>query len=205
MTVKTFFGRGFASNAYLVLSDDGTHALIVDPSLSVGEARRRLMSELPVIDAIVLTHAHFDHMLALDGWIRETGAPVFVSAADAPALQDANISLFLPFLGEDRTFPAASRLLYDGDTVAVGKERLTVLHTPGHTPGSIVLRGDGFLLTGDTVFEGGGYGRTDFPGGSMGELVTSLRRIFSLDGEYTLYPGHGDNTTLTREKRMHRL
>ncbi len=205
MTVKTFLGRGFASNAYLVVSDDGEHAVIVDPSLSVAEMKRRMGDTLPVIDAIVLTHAHFDHMLALDGWLRETGAPVLVGKEDAAALSDPKRSLFMLFLGEDRTFPAPDRCLSDGDLISLSGENLQVMHTPGHTEGSIILIGNGFILSGDTVFSGGGYGRTDFPGGNACSLEESLRRIFSLEGEYMLYPGHGLKSTLKGEKNAHHM
>ena len=191
MRVTNLYPGSYASNCYLVESDG--EAILIDPSIPVGDALR-LLGTLPRITAILLTHGHFDHTLALDGWRTHTGAPLAIHEADAPMLTDARLSCYRTFLGSDVTFAPPERLLHEGDTVSVGNESLTVLSVPGHTPGSIALLGDGRLFTGDTLFAEGGYGRTDLPGGDSRALVASLRRLLSLPGEYRILPGHGEAT-----------
>ena len=194
MRVTNLYPGSYASNCYLI--ESGGEAVLIDPSVSVADALRRLGS-LPRIKTIVLTHGHFDHTLTLAEWRSHTGAPVAIHRADAPMLADARLSCYRQFLGEDVTFAPPERLLDEGDGVAVGEETLTVLSVPGHTPGSIALGGDDLLFTGDTLFADGGYGRTDLPGGNPRDLVTSLRRLLSFPGHYRVLPGHGDTTDIT--------
>lgn len=200
MRVTLFADGTYASNSYLLQDDAGGGAVLVDPSLPPSFLRRK-MPELPPITLLLLTHGHFDHMLALREWHAE-GIPLAIHTADAPALTDATRSCFLQFMGEDITFPPPERLLKEGDTVAVGKEWLTVLSTPGHTPGSAVFLASGVMLSGDTLFAGGGYGRYDLPYGDGQALFASLDRLLRLEGEYTVYAGHGAATTLSAEKKM---
>lgn len=190
MKVTALYAGGYASVSYLVTDAAETAAVIVDPSYSY-DALCRLRQTLPPISAIVLTHGHFDHMLRLEEWRARTRAPVLIGAEDACALTDPCRSCFWQFLSREDRFAPADRLLCEGDTVAVGKEGLTVLHTPGHTAGSICLGADGFLLCGDTVFADG-YGRTDLPSGDRATLRRSLRRLMALPDDTVLYPGHGD-------------
>lgn len=202
MKVERYGGAGYESNCYLVLDDAESAALVVDPSVDVRTVFRQRGLSLPPVCAVCLTHAHFDHMLALDDWRRQTGAPLYVGREDAPALGDPEVSLFRMFLGADVTFAPAEKTLSDRDVVRVGNEALTVLATPGHTPGGICLRGDGFLLAGDTMFAHGDFGRTDFPGGDAAALRASLARLARLPDDTTVYPGHGAETTIGREKRI---
>ena len=194
---------GFASNCYLLFDDGEQFAIVVDPSVPYADASAYLASGTR-ISAIVLTHAHADHLLFLDDWRRQTGAPVLIGEGDRGALLDPerNCSLLLG-LGA-RSYGMADRLLADGDEIQLGGERLCVLHTPGHSPGSICLLGD-FLISGDTVFAYGGVGRTDFLGGSPELLKKSLQRILSLPGDTVIYPGHGPSTTVSAERKLHAL
>ncbi len=194
-------GGGFASNCYLLFDDSERTAIVVDPSVPYAEALSHLAPNIQV-SAIVLTHAHADHLLYLDDWRRQTKAPVLIGAADLDSLQDPerNCSLFLG-LGA-RSFGKADRLLSDGDEIALGDESLRVLLTPGHSPGSICLLGD-VLISGDTVFAFGGVGRTDFQGGSPELLTSSLMRLLSLPEETVIYPGHGPRTTVANERAFH--
>ena len=193
MRVFDLYPGSYASNCYLV--EDGGEAVLIDPSIAVADALRRLGS-LPRITAVVLTHGHFDHTLALAEWRSHTGAPLLVGSADAPMLTDPSLSCYRQFLGRDDAFAPPERLLLEGDTVTVGEKSLTVLSVPGHTQGSIALYTDGLLFTGDTLFADGGYGRTDLPGGSGRDLVSSLRRLLSLPGDCRVLPGHGEATDI---------
>lgn len=187
------------ANAYLAAS--GSVCAAFDPG---GEGKR--LYDIAAakglrIERIVLTHVHFDHILGANDLAKLTGAAVYVHAGDVPALYDPslNLSSFAcrePFvLGKDVTVVSLS----EGDEVAVGDERLTVLHTPGHTPGSACFVCGGDLLTGDTLFCQN-IGRTDFPGGSVTQMRRSLERLKDLPGDYRLYSGHGEETKLGRER-----
>ncbi len=202
MKVKGFSGAGFASNCYLILDRDESHAIAVDPSIPYSAAVARL-AHPPVIDAIVLTHAHADHLLALDDWRNATGAAVLIGEGDADALCDPrrNCARFLG-LGE-MSYGQADRVLTDGEKLILGDEALTVMSTPGHSPGSICLLGDGFLISGDTLFADGGVGRTDFEGGSSELLARSIAALLKLSDNTVVYPGHGPATTVSREARYH--
>lgn len=202
MQVTAYFDGGFASVSYLVTDDARTAAVLVDPSVSYATVALRTQP-LPPITAILLTHGHFDHMLTLAEWRERTGAPICITREDAPALSDGTLNCSLLFFGREEIYPAADRLLDEGDTVAVGEETLTVWKTPGHTAGSCVFVGEGVMLTGDTVMADGAYGRYDLPGGSAGALYASLSRIARTEGAYTLYPGHGRSTTLEEEKNYY--
>ncbi len=204
MRVHSFFDGGYASMSYLVTDDAGEHGVLIDPSVSYGRARAEY-GFLPKIEALLLTHGHFDHILALDEWREKTGAPVYVSGADASMLTNASLSCFYQFFGENRTFSPAEHIVREGERISFGDSSLTVMLTPGHTAGSAVFIGDGILFTGDTIFAGGGYGRTDLPSGSESDLRESIRKVFSLGMHYRIYPGHGQCSTLNDEKYYHYL
>lgn len=202
MKIECYGGAGYESNCYLLTDDAESGALVVDPSVDVRTVFRQRQKTLPPVCGLVLTHAHFDHMLALDDWRRQYGAPLYVGQADAPALGNPEASLFRMVFSDEKTFAPAERLLREGDVLQVGEETLTVLTTPGHTPGGVCLLGGGFLLSGDTLFAGGDYGRTDFSGGNAAALAASLSRLARLPDDLVVYPGHGGETTIGREKRQ---
>jgi len=168
-----------ATNCYLIETDGAT--VLVDPAES-SERLHAFVGDRSV-DIVVLTHGHFDH---IEGAWDFPGARVMIHAADLPFLDHAR---------PDR--PPIDRSLCEGDIIA---QTLTVLHTPGHSPGSVVLHAAGALFVGDLLFAGS-IGRTDLPGGSLHEMNQSLRRILELEGDLTVYPGHGEITTLEKERR----
>ena len=204
MKVYTFRGGLYAANCYLVTDDGGQNGVLVDPSVPV-KTVLSAFGALPDIGMLLLTHAHFDHMLDLDQWRGETGAPLALAREDSFALADPGLNCYRQFLRKEITFAPADRFLADGDRVPVGKETLRVMSLPGHTPGSLAFLGGDFILTGDTVFADGGVGRWDLPGGSESALRASLGRFFALKGEYTLYPGHGEPALFSAEKKFTRL
>ena len=195
MKIVCITPESFASNCYLVIS--GEAALVVDPSASVYAIRRALSTHGVQPCGILLTHGHFDHMLSLDELRQAFPAlPVYIHKGDADFLTDGQKNAFSYFFREERVWQPPTHLLADGDTIALGEDELRVVHTPGHTPGSICLRcGENDLITGDTLFDGG-YGRYDLWGGSYEVLCDSMRRLSTLPEQLTIHPGHGGSARL---------
>jgi len=167
-----------ATNCYRV--EIGGRTVLIDPAED-SEALASFLGDATV-NAVVLTHGHFDHVGG--AWACD-GATVMIHRADLPY-----VDRFFP---DHRPF---DRYVEEGDEIVDG---LRVLHTPGHSPGSVVLLADGALFAGDLLFAGS-IGRTDLPGGSPREMEASLRRIGGLLGDPIVYPGHGPATTLGRER-----
>lgn len=186
------------TNCY-VLESDGD-ALIVDPG-DEPERILRFIKDLNVTPArIVATHTHFDHVLGVDGVRNVTKTLFWIHPDDLPMLQSMQ-SRVRQFMGlEVPPPPMVDGYVKDGDFLKVGDETIRVLHTPGHSPGSISLAGNGYVLTGDALFNQS-IGRTDLPGGDPNTLVHSIReKLFKLDDETIVYPGHGPETTIGDEK-----
>lgn len=167
-----------ATNCYLV--ETGGMVVLIDPAED-SDALSSFLGDVS-IDVVVLTHGHFDHVGG--AWACD-GAKVMMHEADLPYVDQ--------FYPDHRP---VDRYLDEADEIVPG---LTVLHTPGHSPGSLVFLIDGVLFAGDLLFAGS-IGRTDLPGGSAREMNESLRRIAGLPGDRIVYPGHGEATTLERER-----
>lgn len=163
MEIRTLPVGQLNTNCYIVYEAD-RQAVVIDP----GAQAQRILDEAEKagvrVRAVLLTHVHFDHLLAAREVMNATGAELLVPAGDEPALTSPMRSLLSMFLPGCRYDLQADRLLADGDTVTAGQLTLTVMHTPGHTPGSSCYIGDGVIFSGDTLFAGGA-GRIDFPGG----------------------------------------
>jgi len=187
------------ANAYLAICEETQRCALVDPG---AEAERLLAAAAErgaEVEAILLTHAHLDHLGGVAEAARDTGAPVYLHPDDRP-LYDAAPEQGRSFGLELETPPAPQHDLYDGQTIGLGECRLEVRHTPGHSPGHVCLVGDGFALVGDCVFAGS-IGRTDLPGGDMDTLMNSIReKILTLADDTILYTGHGPSTTVRRER-----
>lgn len=187
------------ANCYIVFADDLV-AAVIDPGAQADSILAAVREHGLRVGAVLLTHVHYDHMMAAAAVADATGAPVMAPAGDAKALDSPLRNLAALFAPGESARLKADRLLDDGDEVAVGSLTLRVLHTPGHTPGSsCYLCGDA-LFTGDTLFQGG-VGRTDFPGGDAAALRCSLATLAALPGAYTVLPGHGPDSTLDTERR----
>ena len=174
-------------NTYLLFNDTG-EALVIDPGYEADAILDAL--EGKTLKAIVLTHGHFDHVGAVKELVAETGCEVYIHAAEAtlPPMMTAGELYY-------------TRTYAEGDTVTpISGVELKVLHTPGHTPGSVCLLWGDQMFSGDTLFEGS-CGRVDFPGGDPQEMLKSLNRLASLQADYRVHPGHGPSTTLSQEKR----
>ena len=146
---------------------------------------------------MLLTHAHFDHMLYARPWLKD-GVKLYVHKLDAPALADPSLNLS-GVVGAQLTLPDADVLLEEGDCVEEAGIRFDVLHTPGHTPGSVCYRHEKTLFCGDTLFYQG-YGRVDLAGGNSLQMALSLKRLLKLPGDTICYPGHGMKTKIAWEQ-----
>ena len=203
MRVQNLYAGGFASCCYFLTDGTGCFSVVIDPSVPPSLSAGALPGGVR-LSAILLTHAHFDHMLALDSW-RALGAPVLVSEGDMSGLTDPNYNVSATLFGAPTVFAPPDKLVWDGDRICFGDSSLTVLGTPGHTAGGVSYFGDGKLFCGDTLFAGGGVGRQDVSGGSAEAIRTSVRRILSLPPETVIYPGHGGVTTVARERKYYGL
>ena len=196
MEILNLYPGSFASNCYLLLSKG--HAAVVDPSENAEQILAAVRESGAVLDFILLTHGHFDHILFLDELRDASGAPAYVHENDAELLPDAQKNAFFYFFHKERTFRPAERTLRDGDTLTLGDATIRVIHTPGHTSGSVSYLCDGsLLLTGDTLFDGN-VGRYDLYGADESALYRSLDRLRALPDTLTVYPGHGNEVTLRR-------
>ena len=174
------------TNCY-VLWEDGV-CVLIDPGAGAQQLLRRL-GELNVrLEAIVLTHGHYDHVGAVGELAEAAGCRVFLPAGDV-SLPPSITSGPIPY----------TDLFEDGDVLRFGPIELQAMCTPGHTPGSSCLKTGNWLFTGDTLFRGS-CGRTDLPGGDWVQMYASLRRLGKLEGDLYVYPGHGDASTLDHER-----
>ncbi len=193
----------YQENAYVVRAGGRDDCVVIDPGDDLAQIEGMVGGAKP--GAILLTHGHFDHTLAAQPLAEKTGAPVYIHPGDIQMLNDARLCSYDPDVCR---LPAPSGLpaLPLGDRLNAAGIDFEVLHTPGHSRGSVCLYlpGEGVLFSGDTLFRAG-YGRMDLYGGSPEEMVRSLRRLFELPAEIRVYPGHGEATTIGAERARYRL
>jgi glyoxylase-like metal-dependent hydrolase (beta-lactamase superfamily II) len=187
-------------NCYIVGDVETNEAIVIDPGGEADDLAAVLVAKELTVTAIVATHAHFDHLLAAERLKELTGAPFYLHAADKPLLAWMQESGRL-FLGVDLgPPPEVDTEAAERDLLKAGAVELEVVHTPGHSPGSISLVTPEAVFSGDTLFAGS-IGRTDLPGGDTAALLDAVRsKLFELDDDLPVYPGHGPTTTLGREK-----
>jgi hydroxyacylglutathione hydrolase len=196
--VHTLVVGRLQTNCYILQSD--TAALVVDPG---DEAERilRFLSDIAVKPShIIATHTHFDHILGVDTVRAKLKIPFLIQRDDLSMLESmqSRVRQIMGFTVPPP--PKVDRFLKDGESIAFGVDKVKVIHTPGHSPGSISLAGQDFVLTGDALFNQS-IGRTDLPGGDFDTLVRSItERLFTLDDDTIVYPGHGPETSIGDEK-----
>lgn len=199
MIVENLTVGPLQANCYIAASEQTGAGVIVDPGGDAELIRHAIRSRKANIEWILLTHAHFDHVGALNGVRRAVAAPVAMHRAELPNLREAARAASL--LGLHIEQPAdPERFLQDGETVDGKGYSVQVVHTPGHTTGGVCFYVDDVLFSGDTVLASS-VGRTDFPGGSHSQLIDSIRsKILTLPSETRILPGHGPATTVGDEK-----
>ena len=198
MKIDTIVVGALQVNCFIVYDEDSHDAIVVDPGDEAEKIIRLIEDRKLKVSRIVCTHGHFDHVGAVTRLKEKTGAAVMLHKGDLDIYMRADKQGALWGFHIEQP-PAPDMFMVEGDEVAVGRFRLKVLHTPGHSPGGICLYGEGVILTGDTIFAGS-VGRTDFPGGSLTELKRSFARIIALPPETRIFSGHGPLTTVKNEK-----
>lgn len=202
MILKGLVVGGVGTNCYIIGCEETREGAIIDPGGAPNSIMRIVDQEQLKIKYIINTHGHVDH-IGGNAKIKElTNAQILIHEADAKMLT-SSASNYSLFMGWPVTSPPADWLLKDGDVIKIGNTiELEVIHTPGHSPGSICLKlkGGKILFSGDTLFAGS-VGRTDFPGGSHTQLIKSIKeRLMCLEDDVVVYPGHMPPTTIGYER-----
>ena len=198
MEFKCVVTGDFFTNCYIVWGGTPGRAVLIDPADDAPGLLRILDGLGLAPEAVLLTHGHYDHILAVPGLQKRwPDLPVYCHPLDVPrALTERDMGLTRPTVASF----ANLRPLADGQELTLAGLTFRVLHTPGHTPGSVTFQTGEALFTGDTLFRGS-MGRTDLPGGSYSEIMASLARLGRLEGDYQVCPGHEGATTLDAERR----
>ena len=184
-------------NSYFLVNEQTKNAILIDGGESY-KTIKKTQADLGVkVTALLLTHAHFDHAGNAKA-LQDDGVKVYVSKLDAPKLKNSlnlasDFGRHFDYLDADFTFTDGQVLQIEGITIKV-------IATPGHTDGSVTFLVDNMLFTGDTLFLQS-IGRTDFPTGDRDTLINSVKKLFALEGDYNVYPGHQDFTTLEHERK----
>ncbi|MDZ7598569.1 MAG: MBL fold metallo-hydrolase [Desulfobacterales bacterium] len=200
MIIKQLTVGPIMANCYILGCERTREAAVIDPGDETDKILMSLASEKLTLKHILNTHGHFDHVGGNRQLKDATGAELLIHAADAAMLAQLSASAAAFGLSAQNS-PPPDRTVVEGDRVTFGDIALTVLHTPGHTPGGISFHTDRCVFVGDALFYGS-IGRTDFPGGDYDTLIASIRtKLFTLDDDTTVYTGHGPATTVGQEKR----
>lgn len=187
------------TNCYIVYDDKTKEAIVIDP----GDQAEQILAEIKkagiTVQYILLTHAHFDHVLAVQEIKQATGAKLVVHEADAGMLKKESMGEFRPY-AQNYIEPTVDQFAQEGTQISFGELTATYLHTPGHTPGSSVIQIEECLFTGDTLFRHE-CGRCDLPGGNFNQMLHSLARLYHLTGDFRVLPGHEALSTLSDERQ----
>lgn len=190
MLIKTIPVGQLEENCYIVTNEKTLECVVIDPGDESNTILDYLESNSLKCRAVMLTHGHFDHVGAADTVAEETGVPVYMNRRDDTGGKSFHLPYCLPENG----------ISYDdGDVIEAAGLRFEIIATPGHTPGGVTIRCENALFTGDTLFRGS-CGRVDLDGSDPEAEMLSLKRLCSLEGDYEVYPGHMDSTTLARER-----
>lgn len=201
MNVETFTDLSFGTNCYLVWKEGSSKAVLIDAGPAVRSILDFLERNGLELEAVLLTHGHPDHVVGAAEIAEATGAAVYIHETDAQMIR-LMPSAILSMLGVDELrFPEDYTAVDDGDVLRLADMEIRVLHTPGHSPGSVSFHVDNAVFDGDLIFRNS-IGRTDFPGGDFEQLARSAKeKIFVLPAETKIYPGHMGPTTVGWEKR----
>lgn len=196
MYLKRLATGMLSSNCYII--GDAGEAAVIDPGVEYKAIDEILMQQKLSLKYIILTHAHIDHILHMEELQSACGGKIVVHEEDSPLLGNAMINGAALF-GLNTVFGKADLCVKDGDILMLGSLRLEIVHTPGHTPGSICVKVGNTLFSGDTLFRLG-VGRTDLGAGDHERLMNSLKVLMKLDDNMKVYPGHGSATDIGYER-----
>ena len=194
--IKRFVVGPLETNCYVVADPDTKQACVIDPGAEPGPIKKYIERNGLDLKFIINTHGHGDHIAANSS----LAVPIFIHRLEADFLTDPDKNLSRVFMA-GIVSPKAERLLEDGDVVRLGSMELKVLHTPGHTPGSISIAAPGVAFTGDALFAGS-IGRTDLADGDEFQLIQAIKeKLMTLSDDTVIYPGHGEPSTIGQERR----
>ena len=189
-----------STNCYLAINEETKQTVVIDPASSSPSLMNHIEAEGLKVEAILLTHGHFDHIMGIDGFLKKYDVPVYLHEDDKEMMND-------PQLNQSSTYTAGytfsgAECIRDGQVLHLAGNDFEVFHTPGHTPGCccFYVREEGVLFSGDTLFANS-VGRTDFPGSSASALIRSIReKLLPLPDETRVYPGHMGETAIGHER-----
>ncbi len=199
MIIKTIPVGPLQVNCFIVADEKSGKAMVVDPGDEPDIIMDLVRKNNLTVEYIVCTHGHFDHVGAVGDLKKETGAEILINRDDLD-IYDSAAELAHYFGLELESQPAPDKFLKDGDVINIGSLNFEVFSSPGHSPGGIVLYGEGIVISGDTLFAGS-IGRTDLPGGDEIIIRKSLGRLMKLPENTIVLPGHGSSSTIGREKK----
>lgn len=197
MDIRNFAVGPVSAECYIVRDEITNTAFMVDP----GDDAEYLLKKLgqAKLEYVILTHGHFDHVMAADEILKKSGAKLVVCDKEVPALTDPELGGFNSF-GVAKFVPlCADVVVSDGDELDFAGKKLEFMNTPGHTKGSMCIKMGDVIFTGDTLFAGT-CGRCDLPSGDYREMLDSLKRLAELEGDFIIYPGHGEPSKLSIER-----
>ena len=192
MLIKSFTLGHVQTNCYIVTDESTLECAVIDPGAEANTIMHYLEDNKLKCHHVLLTHGHFDHTGAVEDIAKQTGATVCMSRND--------LKKHITEIGYKYAPPKGTVFFKEGDRFAVGSLEFEVIETPGHSEGSVTFRCGDALFTGDTLFKDS-CGRTDFPGCSGTDMMKSLKKLYELDGDYEVYPGHMEVTSLERERK----
>lgn len=186
------------TNCYIVTDEQTNRCAVVDPGANSQKVLDAVRENGAQVDYVLLTHGHFDHVMAAPAVVRETGAKLMIHKRDESWLAP-EYAARPGYIREEYVQPAVAAYLEDGAEISLGALTVRVMHTPGHTKGSCVLLVGDTMISGDTLFQES-CGRCDLEGGNIDEMMGSLKKLAMLPGDYTVLPGHDVSTTLAHER-----
>ena len=197
LEVKNLTLGAYQTNTYIVHDSESRTCAVIDPGYEPERVLAAVQDQGLTVDAVLLTHGHFDHVGGVQEIVEKTGCKLWMSESDWSQFPNPVTAFFYPIANCDFT---EVNFCEDGEIIHAGGLTFTVIATPGHTWGSVCYLCENTLFSGDTLFAGS-CGRTDLPGGSAKTLRDSLERLSELEQNYFVYPGHGEASTLAEEKK----